>query len=127
MASMIDVVFLLLIFFMCTTTFDKLDPTLRSEMPATPKNPQQQQDFEPIQIQVRPAARGALVTIDGQACADFRELYGRLRARRQVADVPVIIMGHEEVPFEYMVAALDACNRAGLEKTALSVRGAGIP
>lgn len=124
-ASMIDVVFLLLIFFMCTSTFDKMDETISAALPTSSREPQKMKDFDPIQIRIRKSGDGTLVLIDNSPCSDFEALAAQLKARRAIADVPVIIQGDHEVPFEYMVAALDACYRAQFTKAAFSARGIG--
>ena len=121
LAPMIDVVFLLLIFFMCTTTFKKLEKDLPSKMPEVGRGAQQ--DFDPVRILVSKAAKGVLVTCNDQPCATIDDLVGRLRALRAIANVPVVIEGQPTVPFGYMVASLDACYQADFQRVAFSARG----
>jgi biopolymer transport protein ExbD len=124
MASMIDVVFLLLIFFMCTSSFEKLENTMPSNLPGKSADDSAPDElFEPVRIEVRGMAEGVLVTVDGSPCRDFDALAGKLKARRAIADLPVVIAGEDRVPFEYMVGALDSCYRANLRKVAFSAKG----
>lgn len=120
-ASLVDVVFLLLIFFMCTSSFDRLEGTLPAEFPGRPKTPAELvEDFDPVQIDLTRSGGSVLVRCDGEPCGTFAILQRHLEARRALADVPVIIAGEESVPLEYMVGALDACRTAGFERVAFS-------
>ena len=46
--AMIDVVFLLLIFFMCTTSFEAVDKDLDARIPRVSRDPVDRADFDPI-------------------------------------------------------------------------------
>lgn len=126
MGAMIDVVFLLLIFFMCTTSFQSPEDRLPVQIPYVGGVATQPEDFEPIRIRLYGAAEGIRLTCDQQNCATFTELKTRLRARRAIADIPVIISGQDEVPFEHMVAALDSCYEVDLSQAAFST-GQAVP
>ncbi|MCK5114720.1 MAG: biopolymer transporter ExbD, partial [Phycisphaerae bacterium] len=52
-AAMIDVVFLLLIFFMCTISFEAVDKDLSAQIPQVSGDPSEESDFEPIRIELR--------------------------------------------------------------------------
>ena len=124
MASMIDVVFLLLIFFMCTASFKLLESQLPSQLPqAGTGEKAEHDDFDPIRIRLSRSPTGVLVECDGQPCATFAGLTDTLRARSRIADLPVLIEGEPFVPFGHMVAALDACHRADLRTVAFSAKG----
>ena len=122
---MIDVVMLLLIFFMCTTSFNKPEQNLFTQLShlGTGQNTEIE-DFEPVEIMLTKTEKGISVFCDGQSCDTFEALAGLLRARRQIADVKVIIKGHSDVPFWYMVAAVDTCYGAQLSRVAFSTKGA---
>ena len=124
MAPMIDIVFLLLIFFMCTSSFNENEGQLPAQMPQTsPQARRLIEDFDPVHITLRSIAGGVEVQCDGQLCSDFDALYAKLEARRAIADVPVIIEGRKGVPFGPMVAAMDTCYRANFRRVAFSARG----
>jgi len=124
MAAMIDVVFLLLIFFMCTMSFVPPEKKLNAQIPRVSSSADTPRDFEPIRVGVRGGEQGYKIYCDGQLCSTFAELSGKLRARRAIADIPVIIEGQNEVAFEYMVKALDSCYEAGLSQVAFSANEA---
>lgn len=118
MAAMIDIVFLLLIFFMCTTTFARPEEDLPTQLPAESPAESLLDDFDPVLIDLRQVDGRVRILCDGQVCGDDRELGAMLRARRAIADVPVIIRGEGEVPFGNMVHVLDLCYRLGLHRVA---------
>jgi biopolymer transport protein ExbD len=125
MASMIDVVFLLLIFFMCTSSFRGQESDLPTQLPQVGGGaPGLQADFDPIRIRVSKVETGVRVALDGRPCVSFDDLGEQLEKRRRLADVPVLIEGDPAVPFEYMVASLDACYEADLTRVAFSAKGA---
>lgn len=123
LASMVDVVFLLLVFFMCTSSFQRAESDLPTPLPETgSRGVPSDEDFEPIRVRLATVPDGVLVTCDGQPCQTFDTLLRRLRARRALADVPVLVAGDDGVPFRYMVAAVDTCYRAQLRRVAFSAK-----
>ena len=127
MAAMIDVVFLLLVFFMCTSSFRKPEEDLPSQLPevgAAQDQRQMEEELGTIRIDLQRLGDGVLVLCDGRPCATFDALAARLRSYREVGgDRPVIIQGQGSVPFGYMVAAMDACYRQDLWRVAFSAKG----
>jgi len=124
MAPMIDIVFLLLIFFMCTSSFNENEGQLPAQMPQTSLQARRLiEDFDPVRIVLQTTPAGIEVQCDGQHCAGFDALLAKLEARRTIADTPVIIEGRKGVPFGPMVAAMDMCYRANFRRVAFSARG----
>ncbi len=123
MASMIDVVFLLLIFFMCTSSFSTPEQLMPTQLPSVSPQARQAADFDPIRIRLAGGPGWVTMTIDGQAVTDLDALERQLAAREAVADVPVIITGETAVPFDRMVGAFDRCRKVGLERVAFSAGG----
>jgi biopolymer transport protein ExbD len=125
MTPMIDVVFQLLIFFMCTSGVKMIEQNLRATLPQLSATPSAAQEFEPVRIRVSRARGGVLILCDGQECLTFAALVAGLQARRAVADRPVIIEGESTVPLSAMVAAIDACYQADLARVAFSAGKVG--
>ncbi len=124
MAAMVDIVFLLLIFFMCTTSFKKPERHLPSQLPETGISLRpEQEEFDPIRIRLSMLSDELHLTCDAQVCENFAELRRQLAARRAITDAPVIIEGVAEVPFGHMVSALDSCYQANLRRVAFSAKG----
>ena len=121
---MIDVVFLLLIFFMCTSSFRPPEGRLPTQLPREgPRAVMSDAEFDPIRLELRRTEEDVRVFIDEQACATMDVLFERLGDRRILADVPVLIEGQTGVPFGRMVAVLDTCYRADFHRVAFSAKG----
>jgi len=121
LAAMIDVVFLLLIFFMCTMSFHAPEKNLPAQMPALAQ-PVALEEFPPTRVWIRQTHQGHLLTCDDQPCGDFTALHAMLSARRRIADVPVVIGSDQDIPFGLLVNALDTCYDVGLTRVAFSAR-----
>ena len=122
--SMIDVVFLLLIFFLCSSSMARPEKSLPSRLPrAGPAARPRVDELDAVRIRLFFAGGTVRTTCDGQSCDAPGELLAMLRARRRLGQPPVIIEGQPDVPFGYMVAALDACRQAGLSRAAFSDKG----
>lgn len=118
LTPLIDVVFLMLIFFMVTTTFQK-ESELKVQLPrASAINPP------------TPAERIDLVVgTQGQYLVNGRELVNNqtatLRAALQQASsgnkqIPVVIRADRQSPVQALVTAMDAAAQAGLSRQAIS-------
>lgn len=125
MTPMIDIIFQLLVFFMCTATFS-VENVLRTQLPsdAQAEGPDEE-SFPPIRIRLRKVPDGVVVTCDGERCENYDEVVGRLKAFHDKVskEMRVIIEGEGDVAFGYMARALDACHQAGLRNVAFSPRG----
>ena len=123
MTPMIDVIFQLLVFFMCTASFS-VENMLQTQLPESgPSKPGDEEDFPPVRVRLSRMTKGVLVTCDEQPCTTFDDLVRKLSARRQIADMRVIIEGEPAVPFGHMAGALDACHQADLKKVVFSPKG----
>jgi len=123
MASMVDVVFLLLIFFMCTSSLNQPENDISSQLSRLGTGTGQGAVPErPVRIRLLGVTAGVLITCDEKRIADFPSLEAELQRRAALEDRPVVIEGQAGVPFRYMVAALDVCHRAGMWRVAFSPR-----
>ena len=68
MASMIDVVFLLLIFFMCTSAAPEIENELPTKLPRSSGERDRQEDFDPIRIRLANPQKKLALTIDDTPC-----------------------------------------------------------
>ncbi|MBK1700819.1 ABC transporter transmembrane domain-containing protein, partial [Thiococcus pfennigii] len=113
MAPLIDVVFLLLIFFMATTTF-KDDTRLAIELPQAQGEPAPAEEVRRLEIRID---RDGQFSVDGQAVVDRRPatlrqaLVGALGERR---DLPVLIEADARTPHQAVMTAMDVASRLGL-------------
>jgi biopolymer transport protein ExbD len=124
MASMVDVVFLLLIFFMCTSSFTQIEDKLLTQLSQIGSGTSEESmDFPPIRISLQGSPGNLLVIYNGEPYYNFQSLLEKLRNDRIGDDVSVIIEGQGTVSYDSMVKALDCCYLANIQHVAFSTRG----
>ncbi|MGF1512026.1 MAG: ExbD/TolR family protein [Myxococcota bacterium] len=114
-APLIDIVFILLIFFVVTTTFAK-DLGLEVERPEAQSAREQPSAIVRVAID-----RNDALTVDGRATSPWRlraEVEDRLSS---YAEKSVLVVADVAVPAETLVQAMDACRLAGATQVALAV------
>ncbi len=111
LTPLIDVVFLLLIFFMVTTTF--LDPEREIDVDLPTAESAGDPQPTPDEIVVNVLQDGRIVVEGEEISRD--ELLGVLkRAAQHDAETPITIRGHRLAQHEKIVGVMDACGIAGL-------------
>ena len=116
LTSLIDVVFLLLIFFMVATTF--LDPEREISIELPEAATATVREDAPREIVINVLRDGSL-SVNGEAL-DRAALEAALkRAAASDADTPVTIRGDRLVHHEDVVGVMDACGAAGLSNLAV--------
>ena len=119
---MIDVVFLLIIFFMVATKFSELERNIELTLPEV---------AAPVALTAPPRDRVVNVFADGRLALDderlsLADLTVRLtEARREYPNIGVVIRGDANCPFQHVASALGACQQADIPQLAVSVRLAG--
>jgi biopolymer transport protein ExbD len=119
MTPMIDIVFLLIIFFMVGTKFVEMERKIAVQVPAV----RDAQTLTPA-----PEKRTINVYRDGQISLDRQpvtldQLTAELAAaRQQYADLGVIVRGDAEGAFQNVASVLNACRQAGVAEMGISVR-----
>lgn len=119
LTPMIDVVFLLIIFFMAGTKFTELERKIGLQVPRVADV----KALTPV-----PERRIINVYRDGRVALDreflsMDELIGRLvAARREYAELGVIVRGDADGAFQHVASVLSACRQAGIEDMGISVR-----
>jgi biopolymer transport protein ExbD len=119
MTPIIDVIFLLLVFFMCTANFDPIETTLPMDSTLPGNAAVELVHFDPvkldvvrIQISCEPELHWQ---IEENQCTSFLEVQQILQLIREVNDdIPVIIESAENVPMEKVIDVYDVCRRVGL-------------
>ncbi|MEM6799264.1 MAG: biopolymer transporter ExbD [Planctomycetota bacterium] len=118
LTPMIDVVFLLVIFFMVATKFTEVERNIELELPSTA----QAGDTTPP-----PKPRTVEVFADGHVELDGKRLSldGLTRDLRQATslsdDVQVVIHGDARCPFQHVAAAMAACREAKVTDLGVTV------
>jgi biopolymer transport protein ExbD len=122
LTSMIDVLFLLIIFFMVATKFDEMERTIDV---AVPQVAQAGEDVPPKQPLVVSVLADGRLDLDGKTVTET-ELTTRLAAARTPLTEPtVVIHGDATCAFQHVASALGACRQAGISDLGITVRIAG--
>ena len=123
LTSMIDILFLLIIFFMVATKFDELE---RNIDVAVPQVAQADENISPAKPVVVSVGSGGGIELDGVAVT-LDELVARLAAARTPSGGPsVVIRGDAACAFQNVASALAACREAGISELGITVRIAGL-
>jgi biopolymer transport protein ExbD len=116
LTPLIDVVFLLLIFFMVTTTFLDPEREIEVELPSAESGAEPQ--VAPEEITLIVLEDGSVIHLGSELGRD--ELIGLLRTTAQHdPQTPVTIRGHRLARHEAIVSVMDACGIAGLSNLAV--------
>lgn len=119
LTSMIDVLFLLIIFFMVATKFDEMERNIEV---AVPQVAQAGEDLPPKQPLVVSVSADGQLALDGKQVSEA-ELTSRLSAARTPLTEPtVVIHGDAKCPFQHVATALGACRQAGVSELGITVR-----
>ncbi len=132
MTPMIDVIFLLLVFFLTTSSFQIIEQLLpsavsQSSTPSgnSPKPLQEptQDALDQIVVKLRMQQSAVSATVNGIALDNLTDLRDRLQAISQLrADVPVVIDPEGEVLAQTVVLAYDWARQAGLTRVYMAIR-----
>ncbi len=118
LTSLIDVVFLLLIFFMVSTTFEK-QSKLKIELPEATQTDTR---AEPQHITITINAKGMYYLNDKQLSeqnvAHLRQRLGDLLEENQ--DSRVLIKADANAPHKFVVSALDVVGQLGVEGVSIA-------
>ncbi len=127
MTPLIDVVFQLLVYFLCTASFNPPEFQLPANLPATgigqpSEPPPELQELELIELSLRRENHRTTISLNGEPVAGFAELERKLRALAQLAALPVIFDPAPDVPIADMVKAYDLCLLVGLTDIRFATR-----
>ena len=124
MTPMIDVVFLLLVFFLTTASFTRLEKLLPSSVSAESEQangqsqdkppPVPQDDLHDCVIKIRGTSDQLEYLWNGEPITGFKELEERMRAILKVrSDIPIIVDPEDSVPSGEAIHVYDIAKRAG--------------
>ena len=113
MTSMIDVVFLLLIFFMTTASFVKTERNLDSAIKVRQRSASASaRDLEPAIVEVTQAAAGFVYKVGEREIESDTELTDLLKQFDNKADGAFVRVS-AEAPFRMAATAIQSCKSAG--------------
>lgn len=121
LTPLIDVVFLLLIFFMVSTTFTR-ETRLKVELPEAQGEQAQQEQVEQIEIFI---ARDGAYAVNGQTLVN-RKVETVMAAIKQLAgesaDVPLVITADANATHRAVVTVMDAAGRLGIVNLSITTQ-----
>ena len=130
MTPMIDVVFLLLVFFVWTASFQiaervlpsNVSETIASKSTSVQLPPPPEADFHEVVVQILWSDKGPQWLINEQPCQDIGEIQQRLSAIFAAsAEAPVIIQPDPDTPLGYVIQVYDVSRLVGFEKVQFAV------
>lgn len=123
MTPMIDVVFLLIIFFMVGTQFSESEKNIAVSLPGAGS----------LNAMMSPPDRREItVAVDGTLSLDgtvmqHEQVTDRLVAmRRQYPDLRVVVRADADAKYQFVVTAFGAANRAGVEDVSTATRATSV-
>ncbi len=120
LTPMIDIVFLLIIFFMVGTKFSELERKIGLRVPEVSNVEALTPAPEPRVVNVY--ADGQIM-LDRTPVSDLEELTRQLAAARsQYSDMGVLVRGDAEGKFQRVAEVLSACRQAEVRELGISVR-----
>ena len=130
MTPMIDVVFLLLVFFVWTASFQTIEYVLDSQVTAAqgvnatePPQPSPVADFdEDIVVRIESEGGSLVWSVNQRAAQSLEDVESRLNGLAEVdASAKVILHPDPAVPLEFVIGAFDAAQLAGFTQVAFAV------
>lgn len=122
LAPMIDVVFLLLIFFVVTQKFMLNEQDLKVKVPTAPQTSEEaSRAIDEIIINVREDENGEIVVTIDREIFSLEQLESRLRNMARLnPNQPVRIRGDAEARWQKIVDVIARCNAAGIWNVSFS-------
>ena len=119
LAPMIDIVFLLLIFFLVTWQFSRSEQDSKVKVPTSSQGKELPRAYREIIINIRD--NGELV-VDGNKLSED-DLFGKLRAIVEVdQNQPVRLRGDGGITYQDLMGVIDICSRAGIWNISFATR-----
>ncbi len=133
MTPMIDVVFLLLIFFVWTASAQMIEYVLPSQLTRQQGNldaqivePPPEQDFDNVVIRLRWDGGLPDWTINDQPMQSVQQVADALLALAQIKlDAPIIVHPDRNVPLGYVIEVYDLAKLAGFVQVSFALNTAG--
>jgi biopolymer transport protein ExbD len=122
LTSMIDVLFLLIIFFMVATKFDEMERNIEVAVPQVAQAGEDPPPKLPLVVSVTAEGR---FDLDGKHVTETELTQKLAAARTPLTEPTVVIHGDAKCPFQHVASALGACRQAGISELGITVRIAG--
>ena len=115
---MLDIVFIMLIFFIVTTSFVK-EKGLEVSRPSNTPPKEMTQDHGPIVVKIN---SDSLISVKGRILEPQAVQANLERERAEKPDAPLIVAAHPEADTEALVVILDAAKAVGIESVSVATQ-----
>ena len=133
MTPMIDVIFLLLVFFVCTANFEQLEALLATELASSGTTggvsvtKPEILNLDHARVTISYENGQAVRQVEGHHCQLLRDLQAVLvQIANAKEDFPIIISCDENVPVEFWLDVIDACREVGLKNISFELSEPGF-
>ncbi len=121
LAPMIDIVFLLLIFFLVTWQFSRSEQDSKVKVPTSTEGKEENRTYREIVVNIR---QGGEVVVNGEVLSSD-ELLRKLQAIVVVDEnQPVRLRGDGEITYQTLMGVIDICQKAGIWNISFATRRA---
>lgn len=124
LTSLIDVVFLLLIFFMISTTFER-QAALKIDLPESSAEARPQEDPDRLELVIDPDGR---MYLNDQQLVDSAPATIRAALAEQAGDLrnlPVVVRADAQTPHHYVVTVMDVTGQLGFTRLSIATQRVG--
>ncbi len=126
---MIDVVFLLLVFFVWTASFQIIERILPTEMqaqtgtdPVEEATPEPEEDFDNVVVRITWDGIAPGWSVNDLVAESLDEVQSRLAAVAEIkTDAPVVVHPDPEVPLGHVIEVYDVSKRTGFQTVSFAV------
>ena len=119
LAPMIDIVFLLLIFFIVTWQFSRSETEMKISVPSSQEGADPKRVLGEIIVNVRVTGE---VVVEGQVMSQA-QLKEKLAAiARQHKNQPIRLRGDAEASYQTIVEVIDTCQKAGIRNISFATQ-----
>jgi len=115
---LIDIIFILIVFFLVATTFYTEERDLKVNLPAGTEGDLIQQEESPFVINVRDSG----VVVISNEILSFDQLEERLIERAKARQLKAEIRGDENTPHGKIMAVMNLCKKHGIGNLAITQR-----
>ena len=116
-APMIDIVFLLLIFFIVTWSYARFETEIDISVPAAAEGKPPKRSIGEIIVNVK---KDGGIFVEGKVNSEDELMATLSQVSREYKDQAVILRGDKETPFYHIVSVLNVCQKAGIWNVAFA-------
>ena len=116
-APMIDIVFLLLIFFIVTWSYARFETEIDISVPAAAEGKSPKRTVGEIIVNVK---KDGAIFVEGKANSEEELMATLSQVAREYKDQAVILRGDKETAFDHIVSVLNVCQKAGIWNVAFA-------